>query len=96
MFFIILAYVSITRHTFALCAGVRQDSTSTSDVLPNSVLELTPSSPAGAFRLRAVDTDLYIAMDEKGEVYGEKDRLSRNTLFAEHAYKVNKPLFRYH
>ena len=48
-------------------------------------MEFTPSSPPGAFRMRGVESDLYLAMDEKGRLYGEADRLSSNVLFTEHA-----------
>lgn len=48
-----------------------------------SVLEFTPSNPPGAFRIRGVDSDLYLAMNAKGRLYGEKDRLNENTLFSE-------------
>lgn len=50
-----------------------------------SVLEFTPSSPPGAFRIRGVESDLYLAMNEKGWLYGERNRLDENTLFTEHA-----------
>ena len=50
-----------------------------------TVLEFTPSSPPGAFRIRGVESDLYLAMDEKGRLYGERDRLSDSALFTEQA-----------
>ena len=50
-----------------------------------TVLEFSPSSPPGAFRMRGVESDLFLAMDEKGRLYGEGDRLNNNVLFTEHA-----------
>lgn len=52
---------------------------------PHSVLEFTSSDPPGAFRIRGVEADLYLAMDEKGRVYGEKNRQHEGTLFQEHS-----------
>ncbi len=54
----------------------------------HSVLEFTPSSPVGAFRIRGVESDLYLAMDSKGRLYGEKDRQDENALFTEHSSQV--------
>eukprot|EP00095_Tigriopus_kingsejongensis_P007514 maker-scaffold103_size370364-snap-gene-1.19 protein:Tk07514 transcript:maker-scaffold103_size370364-snap-gene-1.19-mRNA-1 annotation:"heparin-binding growth factor 1" len=50
-----------------------------------SVLEFTPSDPPGAFRIRGVESDLYLAMNDKGCLYGEKNRQIQGTLFQEHA-----------
>jgi hypothetical protein len=69
-------------------AGVPNESTSSSSPTESdkfTVLEFTPSTPAGAFRIRGIESDLYLAMDEKGRLYGEKDRMSENALFTEHA-----------
>ncbi|TRY69946.1 hypothetical protein TCAL_05211 [Tigriopus californicus] len=55
---------------------------------PHSVLEFTSSDPPGAFRIHGVEADLYVAMDEKGRVYGEKNRQHEGTLFQEHAQGV--------
>ena len=50
-----------------------------------ALLEFLPSNPPGAFRLRGVVSNLYLAMDKKGMLYGEEDYEDENTLFAEHA-----------
>lgn len=50
-----------------------------------ALLEFLPSNPPGAFRLRGVASNLYLAMDKKGNLYGEEDYEDDNTLFAEHA-----------
>ena len=52
----------------------------------NALLEFIPSNPPGAFRLRGVASNLYLAMDKKGKLYGESDYEDDNTLFAEHAH----------
>ena len=50
-----------------------------------ALLEFLPSNPPGAFRLRGVVSNLYLAMDKKGMLYGEPDYEDENTLFVEHA-----------
>lgn len=55
------------------------------DFSKESVLEFTPSNPPGAFRIRGVASRMYLAMDSKGRLYAEKDRLNDNTLFTEHS-----------
>ena len=35
--------------------------------------------------MRGVESDLYLAMDDRGRLYGEGDRLNSNVLFTEHA-----------
>ena len=51
----------------------------------NALLEFIPSNPPGAFRLRGVISNLYLAMDKKGILYGEQDYEDDHTLFVEHA-----------
>ena len=51
----------------------------------SALLEFISSNPPGAFRLRGVVSNLYLAMDKKGNLYGEQDYEDENTLFAEHA-----------
>jgi hypothetical protein len=48
-------------------------------------LEFIPSNPPGAYRLKGVASNLYLAMDKKGILYGEEDYEDEHTLFAEHA-----------
>ena len=50
-----------------------------------ALLEFMPSNPPGAFRLRGVSSNLYLAMDKKGMLYGEENYEDDNTLFVEHA-----------
>ena len=51
----------------------------------NAVMEFTPSNPPGAFRIRGVESGLYLAMDSKGRLYGQKDALNEDALFTEHS-----------
>ena len=51
-----------------------------------ALLEFIPSVPPGAFRLRGVATNLYLAMNEDGKLYGEPDYDSDFTLFAQHSH----------
>ena len=39
----------------------------------------------GAYRIRGVEANLYLAMDTKGRLYGESDRSEGGTVFAEHS-----------
>ena len=50
----------------------------------NAVLEFIPTEPPGAYRIRGIQVNLYLAMDEKGKLYGESDRTEGSTIFAEH------------
>ena len=50
-----------------------------------ALLEFIPSNPPGAFRLRGVASNLYLAMDKKGMLYGEENYEDDHTLFVEHA-----------
>ena len=50
----------------------------------NAVLEFIPTEPPGAYRIRGIQANLYLAMDEKGKLYGESDRTEGSTIFAEH------------
>ena len=50
-----------------------------------ALLEFIPSNPPGAFRLRGVASNLYLAMDKKGILYGEENYEDDHTLFVEHA-----------
>ena len=50
-----------------------------------AILEFIPTEPPGAFRIRGIEADLYLAMDSKGRLYGEADRTDGATIFAEHA-----------
>ena len=56
-----------------------------------SLLEFIPS-PDGTVRIRGIIDEisdrLYIAMDKKGRLYAEKDRLNENTLFHENTAPV--------
>ena len=49
-----------------------------------AVLELQPGPEQGSVRMRAVEVDLYLAMDKKGRLYGEKERNDPCNLFMEH------------
>ena len=50
----------------------------------NAVLEFIPTEPPGAYRIRGIQANLYLAMDAKGKLYGESDRTEGSTIFAEH------------
>ena len=50
----------------------------------NAVLEFIPTEPPGAYRIRGIQANLYLAMDGKGKLYGESDRTEGSTIFAEH------------
>lgn len=62
-----------------------QDQYPSSGVNKNAILEFIPTKPPGAFRIRGVEANLYLAMDSKGKLYGESDRTNGATLFAEHS-----------
>ena len=64
-------------------SGVRLEKEA--DHRQSALLEFISSNPPGAFRLRGVVSNLYLAMDKKGNLYGEQDYEDENTLFAEHA-----------
>ena len=51
-----------------------------------ALLEFIPSVPPGAFRLRGVATNLYLAMNDKGRLYGEPDYQDEATMFVQHAH----------
>ena len=53
-----------------------------------AILEFIPTEPPGAFRIRGIVADLYLAMDSKGRLYGESDRTDGATIFAEHSQVV--------
>ena len=75
-----LYYIDLLGIKFDKNAGLRQ----------NALLDFIPSNPPGAFRLKGVATNLYLAMDKKGMLYGEADYEDDNTLFAEHAHVSEK------
>ena len=50
----------------------------------NAILEFIPTEPPGAYRIRGVEANLFLAMDPKGRLYGESDRSEGSTIFAEH------------
>ena len=50
----------------------------------NAVLEFISTEPPGAYRIRGIQANLYLAMDAKGKLYGESDRTEGSTIFAEH------------
>ena len=52
----------------------------------SALLEFIPSVPPGAFRLRGVVTNLYLAMNDKGQLYGEPDYEDEATMFVQHAH----------
>ena len=54
-----------------------------------ALLEFIPSVPPGAFRLRGVATNLYLAMNDKGRLYGEPDYQDEATMFVQHAHVSN-------
>ena len=52
----------------------------------SALLEFIPSVTPGAFRLRGVATNLYLAMNDKGHLYGEPDYEEDATMFVQHAH----------
>ena len=52
----------------------------------NAILEFIPTDPSGAYRIRGIEANLYLAMDTAGKLYGESDRTDGSTVFAEHAH----------
>ena len=54
----------------------------------NAVLEFIPTEPPGAYRIRGIQANLYLAMDAKGKLYGESDRTEGSTIFAEHTQNM--------
>jgi len=50
----------------------------------NAVLEFIPTEPPGAYRIRGIQANLFLAMDAKGKLYGESDRTEGSTIFAQH------------
>ena len=59
----------------------------------NAVLEFIPTEPPGAYRIRGIQVNLYLAMDEKGKLYGESDRTEGSTIFAEHTQNKVRNIF---
>ena len=75
-------YIS-NSYNFNLFVGVKiQNET---ELRQFALLEFIPSNPPGAFRLRGMVSNLYLAMDKKGNLYGEEDYEDDTTLFVEHA-----------
>ena len=62
----------------------------------NAVLEFIPTEPPGAYRIRGIQVNLYLAMDEKGKLYGESDRTEGSTIFAEHTQNKVRNTFSMH
>ena len=52
----------------------------------NAILEFIPTEPPGAYRIRGIEANLHLAMDDRGRLYGEPDRTVGSTVFAEHAH----------
>jgi len=48
-----------------------------------AVLELMPGPEVGTVRVRGVETNLFLAMNYKGELFGSKDRNDSSTVFIE-------------
>ena len=51
----------------------------------NAILEFTPTEPPGAYRIRGITANLYLSMNNKGNLYGEADQSNGATVFAEHS-----------
>ena len=62
----------------------------------NAVLEFIPTEPPGAYRIRGIQANLYLAMDAKGKLYGESDRTEGSTIFAEHTQNKVRNTFSMH
>lgn len=59
----------------------------------NAILEFSPTEPTGAFRIRGIEANLYLAMDATGKLYGESDRSHGATVFAEHVQVLLSIIF---
>ncbi|VVC45678.1 Cytokine IL1/FGF,Fibroblast growth factor family [Cinara cedri] len=57
-------------------------STSDDDIDNHCILEITSISP-GLVRIKGVEADLFLAMDNKGLLYGEPDPTNMSTIFIE-------------
>lgn len=70
--------------SFFFHAGINDDS-STTDSNRSAIFEFIPTVPVGSYKLRSISSGFFLAMDEKGKLYGEPDRNNEGTVFAEHA-----------
>jgi hypothetical protein len=51
----------------------------------SAILEFIQTEPPGAYRIRGIESNLFLAMNSKGHLFGEPDRTDGATLFAEHS-----------
>lgn len=68
-----------------IAAGEETKKSGASSSDKNAILEFIPTEPPQAFRIRGIESNLYLAMDVKGRLYGESDRSEGGTVFAEHS-----------
>ena len=53
------------------------------DYNKQAVLEILPGPETGTVRIRGVEADLFLALNEKGELFGSKDLTNSATVFIE-------------